>query len=204
MTQFRLTVSGVFANGRTWSFRQHYSSSASLATILADWSGAWTTAWNTATTGLKTVYAVGTVLTNFTAAELSGNPYREGLKDSDPVTLAGTNTSDNLPPANAILVSRRAAAVGARNRGRTYLPAPCEDTQDDGQMDSTSAGHVSTSVNGVRIAMVSAGHTPVIYNVKTSAADPVVQTNKTIVLEEVDEVLRSQRRRTENRAAVYV
>lgn len=204
MTQFRLTVSGVYASGRTWSFRQHYSSSASLATVLADWSGAWTTAWNTATTGLKTVYPTGTVLTNFTAATLVGTPYRETLKSEDPVTLAGTNTSDGLPSHNAILVSRRTALVGGRNRGRSSLPAPAEDTQDDGEMDATSAGHVSTSINGVRTAMVAAGHTPVIYNVATSPADPVVQTNKTIVLEEVDRVLRSQRRRESKRAAVYV
>ena len=46
MTQYRLTVEGVYPNGRTWSFRQHYASAASLSTIIADWSNAWTTAWN--------------------------------------------------------------------------------------------------------------------------------------------------------------
>ncbi len=204
MTQYRLTMEGVFPNGRTWSLRQHYSSAASLSTILADWSTAWTTAWTTATTGLATVYSTGTVLTNFTAAVLSGTPYREGLKALNPVTHAGTVSGDSMSPVNAILISRRTAQVGGRNRGRSYLPAPAESTQVDGEMDVTNAGHVSTSINGVRVAMVGAGHTPVIYNVKTSAADPVLQTNKTINLEEVDRILRSQRRRQEKTRAVYV
>jgi hypothetical protein len=204
MTQYRLTVAGVYANGRTWSFRQHYSSAASLATILADWSGAWTTAWTTATTGLATVYATGTVLTSYSAAVLTGIPYREGLKTVSAVSHAGTASGDNLPPANAILVSRRSAQVGARNRGRTYLPAPAEAVQADGTMDVTNAGHVSTTIGVVRTTMTGAGHTPVIYNVKVSAADPVVQTNKTITIEEVDRVLRTQRRREEKLRAVYI
>jgi hypothetical protein len=204
MTQYRLTMEGVYPNGRTWSFRQHYSSAASLATIIADWSNAWTTAWTTATTGLATVYTTGTVLNNFTAAVLTGTPYREGLKSVNPVSHAGTVSGDSLPPQTAILISRRSVEVGARNRGRTYLPAPAESTQVDGEMDTTNAGNVSTSINAVRIALVSAGHTPVIYNTKVSTADPVIQTNKTITLEEVDRILRSQRRRQEKTRAVYV
>jgi hypothetical protein len=52
--------------------------------------------------------------------------------------------------------------------------------------------------------MVGAGHTPVIYNVGTSTADPVAQTNKTITAEETDRVLRTQRRRVRKAAAIYV
>lgn len=204
MTQYRLTVAGTFPSGRPWSFRQHYSSASSLGTILADWAAAWTTAWNTSTTGLKTVYPVATVLTQFTAATLVGTPYRETTKSISDTTLAGTNTSDGLPENVAIVVSRRTANVGARNRGRTFLPAPGEDTQTDGEMDATTTGHVSTSIDGVRTAMTGAGHTPVIYNTKVSSADPTVQTNKTITAEETDRVLRSQRRRQEKRKAVYV
>ncbi len=204
MTQYRLTVHGVHPNGRTWSFRQHYTSAANLTTILADWSNAWTTAWTTAVTGLNTVYTVGTVLNNFTAAVLTGVPYREGLKSVNPVSHAGTVVGDAMSPVNAVLVSRRGDAVGGRNRGRSSLPAPAESVQVDGEMDATNAGHISTSVNGVRTTMVAAGHTPVVYNTKVSVADPVLQTNKTITLEEVDRVLRSQRRRQEKTKAVYI
>lgn len=204
MAQYRLTVGGVFPSGRRWSFRQHYSSAASVATILSDWAAAWTTAWNTATTGLATLYPTGTVLTQFTAATLVGIPYRETTKAISDVSLPGTASGDSLPETSAILVSRRTAEVGGRNRGRTYLPAPSEVVQADSLMDATNAGHVSTSVDGVRTAMVSAGHTPVIYNVKTSTADPVVQTNKTITAEETDRNLRTQRRRVRKAAAIYV
>lgn len=204
MTQYRLTVSGVFPSGRPWSFRQHYSSAASEATILSDWSAAWVAAWTTATTGLATLYPTGTVMTQFTAATLVGTPYRETTKSISDVTHAGTASGDSLPETSAILVSRRTAQVGARNRGRTYLPAPSEITQADSVMDATNAGHVSTSIDGVRTAMTGAGHTPVIYNTKTSTADPVVQTNKTITAEETDRVLRSQRRRVRKGVAIYV
>lgn len=204
MAQYRLTVFGTYGNGRKWSFRQHYSSAASLATILSDWKTAWETAWTTATTGLGTLAATDTAFTGVTAATLVGIPYRETTKSAMDVSHVGTGTGDSLPAQNAILVSRRTAEVGARNRGRTYLFAPCEGVQADGVMTSTVAGHVTTSVGGVRTAMTGAGHTPVIYNVKTSTADPVVQTNKTITSEVTDEVLRVQRRRARKQAAVYV
>lgn len=204
MTQYRLTVSGTYGNGRKWSFRQHYVSAASLATILADWKTDWEAAWTTATTGLATVAATTTTFTGLSAAELTGNPYREGLKSFDAVSHVGTGTGDSLPSNSSILVSRRTASVGGRNRGRTYLFAPCEAAQVDGVLTSTDAGHVSTSIAGVRTAMVAAGHTPVIYNVKTSVADPFPQNNKTITAEEVDRVLRNQRRRSEKQTAIYV
>lgn len=204
MTQYRLTVHGTYGNGRKWSFRQHYSSAASLSTILADWASQWGTAWTTSTTGLATVAATDTSIDGVTAAELTGVPYREGLKSASAVSHVGTGSGDSLPANSAILVSRRTASVGGRNRGRTYLFAPCEGAQADGVLTSTDAGHVSTSIAGVRTAMVSAGHTPVIYNTGTSTADPIVQTNKTITSEEVDRVLRNQRRRSAKQTAIYV
>lgn len=204
MTQYRLTVGGTYANGRKWSFRQHYVSAASLATILADWKTDWESAWTTATTGLATVAATTTTFTSLSAAELVGAPYRENLKSVDAVSHAGTGTGDSLPSNDAVLVSRRTAGVGGRNRGRTYLFAPCEAAQVDGVLTTTDAGHISTSINAVRTAMVASGHTPVIYNVKTSVADPFIQNNKTITAEEIDRVLRNQRRRSEKQTAIYV
>ena len=204
MTQYRLTVGGTYANGRKWSFRQHYVSAASLATILADWKTDWEAAWTTATTGLATAAASTTTFTGLSAAELVGNPYRESLKSFSTVSHVGTGTGDSLPAHDAILVSRRTASVGARNRGRTYLFAPCEAAQVDGVLTSTDAGHIATSIDGVRTAMVGSGHTPVIYNVATSVADPFVQNNKTITSEDIDRVLRGQRRRSEKQVAIYV
>jgi hypothetical protein len=207
MTQYRLTVSGTYGNGRKWSFRQHYVSAASLATILADWKADWEAAWTTATTGLGTVAATTTSFTGLSAAELvstGGSPYREQTKLFSTVSHAGTGSGDSLPSNSAILVSRRTAAVGGRNRGRTYLFAPCEAAQADGVLDATTAGHVTTSITGVRTAMVASGHTPVIYNTKTSVHDPFIQNNKTITSEETDRVLRNQRRRSAEQVAIYV
>lgn len=204
MTQYRLTVNGTYGSGREWSFRQHYSSGATLAAIEANWLAAWVAAWTTIANPLQAIYPAGTVFTGTTATTLTGAPYRETSKVLDTVSHAGTSGTDGLPDQIAILVSRRTDFIGGRNRGRTYLPAPAEDMAVEGELTATVAGHVSTAINGVRTAMTTAGHTPVIYNVKASLIDPIAQTNKTITSEKVDRILRTQDRRIRKLDAVYV
>lgn len=204
MPVYRAVASGVFASGETWSFRQHFDSSASISTISGDWSSQINSAWTNGSHGLETLYPTGTELTQTSVAELSGVPYREGLKQVAVATLPGTSADDTLPEQVCILVSLRAASVGRLNRGRIHLPAPVETVATGGELDSTPSTRVSTAINALYDGMRLAGHTPVIYNVKASVHDPVVQTLKTIVTEEVDRVLRSQRQRTKKRRAVYV
>jgi hypothetical protein len=45
--------------------------------------------------------------------------------------IAGTSTADRLSPENAPLLSHRTGLIGRSNRGRTYLPAPTEDANDE-------------------------------------------------------------------------
>jgi len=204
MTQYRLTVEGTYASGRKWSFRQHYASGATLAAIEATWVGAWVAAWTTIANPLQAIYPTTVVFTETTAASLTGAPYRETSKVIDTFSHPGTSVADGLPEQVAILVSRRTDFIGGRNRGRSSLPAPAEDTALAGELTALVAGHITTAVNGVRTAMTTAGHTPVIYNVKASLIDPVPQTNKTITSEKTDRVLRTQDRRIRKGTAVYV
>jgi len=207
MTVYRCLASGVFASGETWSFRQHFDSSAILATISADWSNQIQFAWTDGTVGLEVLYPTGTLLNLTTVAQLDGVPYREGAKLSTTQTLAGTLATDSLPEQNCILVSLRGVNVGKKNRGRIHLPAPAEDMAVGGLLGDTPSARASAAVDALYGDMRSAGHTPIVYNTKISkvpTVDPVIQTSKVIISQEVDRVLRTQRRRTAGRRAVYV
>ena len=204
MTIYRCVASGVFASGEVWSFRQHFDSAAPISTIQGDWFAQLHSAWTNGTFGLETLYPAGTELTLSSTAALAGVPFREGAKQSATMTDVGTNVNDSLPEQVCILVSLRGSDVGKKNRGRIHLPAPAETTATGGELGSTEGTRVSTAIGALYAGMRLAGHTPVIYNVKTSPADPVVQTTKVMVTEEVDRVLRSMRPRTKRRRAVYV
>jgi len=204
MTTYRCVASGVFTSGETWSFRQHFNSSSAISVVQGDWFSQINSFWTNGSHGLETLYPTGTVLNLTSTAELTGIPFREGLKQEGPATLPGTSADDSLPEQVCILVSLRGASVGRKNRGRIHLPAPVETACTGGELGSTEGTRVSTSIGALYAGMRLAGHDPVVYNVKTSPADPVVQTTKSIVSEEVDRVLRSMRTRTKSRRAVYV
>lgn len=207
MTIYRCTASGAFASGLTWSFRQHFDSAASIATINADWSNALIAWWTDATNGMQGMYPVATTFDLSTTAALAGVPFREGAKLSQTHALIGAATGDSMPEQNCIVVSLRGAEVGRKNRGRIHYPAPSEDKAVGGLLTPTDSTHVSTATTVLYAAMRTAGHTPVIYNAKVSkvpTVDPVVQTTKVVVSEEVDRVIRTQRRRSRKRRAEYV
>src|SRR6266550_2714952 len=63
MTLYRCVAFGTFLSGRSWSFRQNFSSSAVLATVQADWAAQVAAAWTDGTHGLQTLYPTTTVLT---------------------------------------------------------------------------------------------------------------------------------------------
>lgn len=203
MTIYRCVASGVFAAGETWSFRQHFDSPAAISTISGDWFANLTTFWTNGVFGLQTIYPTGTQMTGSSVAALGGVPFREGLKQVTPMTDAGTNLADSLPEQTCILVSLRGAAVGKRNRGRIHLPAPAESEAVGGELGAAQGTRVTTAISSLYNTMRLQGHIPVVYNVKVSVSDPVVQTTKVIVTQETDRVLRTLRTRTKGRRAVY-
>lgn len=204
---YRCLASGVFAGGSTWSFRQHFDSAADIATIQGDWFAQLNSFWTNGTHGVETLYPTGTIL-NFTqTSELTGVPFREGAQQSATAALPGTSTDDGMPEQVCIVVSLRGADAGKKNRGRIHLPAPAETAAVGSELTSVLGTRVSAAIGALYDGMRLAGHTPVIYNAKISkvpTVDPVAQTLKTIVTEEVDRILRTQRRRTKSKVHVYV
>jgi hypothetical protein len=203
MTLYRCVASGVFASGRTWSFRQHFTSSVSISTIQGDWHTQIGSFWTNGSHGVETLFPTTTELTLTSTAQLSALA-REGLKQVATETLPGTSANDGLPEQNVILVSLRGASVGRQNRGRIHLPAPDETVVTAGEMQSTPTTRVSTAIGALYAGMRIAGHDPVVYNRIASVHDPVAFTTKSIVTEEVDRVIRTLRPRTRKSVAVYV
>lgn len=206
MTVFRCTASGVFPSGLPWSFRQHFDSTATTASVSASWSAALTGWWTDATNGMELSYPTGTTLDLSSVAMLVGVPFRETEKLIVSHTFAGTLTTDSLPEQDCILVSLRADQVGDRNRGRIHLPAPAEDMATAGLLTTAAVDRIRATTTNLYASMRGAGHTPVIYNRKVSkveTVDPVIQTLKTITTELVDQRLRTQRRRVRKAKAIY-
>ncbi len=207
MTIYRCRASGVFAGGSTWSFRQHFDSTAAIAGIQADWFAQLTSFWTDGTHGVDTIYPTGTIMTLSKTSALTGIPFREGAQQSATLALAGTSTDDGMPEQDCIVVSLRGTDAGKKNRGRIHLPAPVETAAVGSELTSILGTRVSTAIAALYDGMRLAGHNPVVYNVKISkvpTVDPVAQTVKTIVTEEVDRIIRTQRRRTRAKRAVYV
>jgi len=207
MTIYRCTASGVFAGGSTWSFRQHFDSSATTASIQGDWFTQINSFWTNGSHGVETLYPTGTILNLTKTAALSGLPFREGEQASATAALPGTSADDGMPEQVCILVSLRGANAGKKNRGRIHLPAPVETAAVGSELTSVLGTRVSAAIAALYDGMRLLGHNPVVYNTKISkvpTVDPVAQTIKTVVTEEVDRILRTQRRRTRAKRPVYV
>jgi hypothetical protein len=203
MANYRVTVLGHFASGRTWSFRTHVSNSAALSVVQADWVSAVTGFWTDGAHGVETLYPTTTILDSVTTALLTPL-FRESTKLSNTLALAGTSANDGMPEQDCVLVSLRGATVDKASRGRIHLPALDETLAVAGLIGSTPSTRISTAIGAMFGAMRSAGNAFFVYNVKTSAHDPVLFTPKTIVSQETDRVVRTLRVRVRKSRAQYV
>lgn len=214
MTTYRCTVSGVQPSGREWSFRMHFNSSFSVATVQAAWNSAINGAWTGGASALQALFPTGTVveltkteelvLTAVTSPRFTGNKLFAAVQASNTLTLAGTGTGDSLPDQNAILVSLRTPETGRTNRGRSHLPAPLDSLVTAGAISSVTAGKVTTALTGVMTNMASAGCTLVLVTYKLGHTSLPVGRTINVSQVETDEVVRSQRKRSKRRPAVYV
>ena len=209
MALYRCVAYGTFTSGRRWSFRQNFSSSATLATVQTDWSAAVAVAWTDATHGLEVLYPTTTILDltrTYSLFLTLGPPIKVKASAAAQTTavLPGTSANDGMPDQDAIVVSLRTAGVGVNNRGRTFLPA-CDETIVTGDvLGNTQATRVTTALTALRTSMAASGHIHVIFNDQPTVHDPVTATTKPVTLCETDRVIRSQRRRIRKSAAVYV
>lgn len=203
MTDYQLKIAGAYGTGRAWSTAVHASSSSDLATTLINWAAQVNDFWTNATHGVETLYSTATALTSISAVQLDAT-FHAVQEVVSPVVLLGTDATNEGPNQDAVLVSLRNIFAGERNRGRMYLPAPAEDTFDEGVLGFAEATRVSTAINALFSGMRGLGYTFFVYNRKTSPRDPVLYAKKTITAEKVDRVLRTQRRRIRKELAIYV
>ena len=209
MALFQCVAFGLYASGRPWSFRQRFSSSATLATVQSDWNAAVVDAWTNGTHGIQTLYPTTTELKGTRSYSMFltlGPPIKvkaNAVVETD-ATHAGTSANDGMPDQDAVVVSLRTAGAGVNNRGRTYLPAMDETIVVGDILGTTPATRVTTSFTALRAAMAAAGHTQVVWNDKPTVHDPVTATTKPVTSCKTDQVVRSQRRRVRKLAAQYV
>lgn len=209
MALYRCVAYGLYASGRSWSFRQNFTSAAVLATVQADWLAQVVAAWTDGTHGLQTLYPTTTSLERTRTYQLFltlGPPIKvkAAAAAENAAVHAGTSANDGLPDQDAVVVSLRTAGVGVNNRGRTYLPAVDETIVIGDILGNTPATRVTTALTALRNGMGAAGHTQVLFNDKPTVHDPVTATTKPVLLCETDRVIRTQRRRVRKEAAQYV
>lgn len=213
MTTYRCTAGGALPSGARWSFRVHFQSGASVSAVETDWKNAFSAAWDTIANPLKALYPAGTTLDHTKTEALAivtvgttppVNKLRAVALSEDNLSIAGTSANPALPDQDAILVSLRSALPGRENRGRIHLPAPDQTLVTAGAVSSTTAGHVSTAINGAFTSMSGAGHTASVVTYKVSKTGRAVGSTSTGLVAETDEVIRTVRVRAKKRKGVYV
>lgn len=213
MTLFRCSAIGVTPSGQPWSFRMHFTSGASVASVESSWLTALTAAWSTIANPLKAIYPAGTVLETtkteaLTVVSVGGTPPVNKLHAtaiaSDNPAIVGTSANPAMNDQDAILVSLRGPVAGKSGRGRIHLPAPDRTLVTASEIDATTAGHVSTAINGVLTSMSAAGAVAVVTNYTVTRTSVPVGSTNPITSAETDRVLRSARLRSKGRKAVYV
>lgn len=201
---------GVQPSGREWSTRLHYSSTAALATVEADWLAQVTSFWTNGTHGVETLFPTGTTVAEVKTESLA--VVTVGAVDKiratglafDLPALAGTSSNASLPDQNAVLVSLRSATPGREGRGRFHLPAPDETLVTTGELGNVPATRVTTASTALRTGMGAAGHTEIVLTyVKTKIGTPV-GAFVVVTKEETDQVIRTVRGRVKTRPASYV
>ena len=85
--------------------------------------------------------------------------YNEVSKTQSTLALPGTNTSDSLPFLVAEVVSLRSNLIGARTRGRTFLPAMAEDQINNDLVIPAAVTRISAAVRAVQSAIQADGST---------------------------------------------
>lgn len=125
---------------------------------------------------------------------------RLGQDGGDPLVGVGTGSatgglSSASPPANvAVLVHKRTAAGGRRNRGRLFIPWYVIETnvQEDGTIDSGTVSAINGYMNGWRTNLVTVQLPPVVLH---SVGNSVAPAPTPITALTVDNLVATQKRR---------
>lgn len=209
MALYRCSAIGVSPSGRQWSFRINFSSGATTATVANDWLTQITSSWTDATHGLNLLFPVATVLQTTRTARLTPvvvgpvTRLREQEVIEDNPALPGTATNPSLTDQDTILVSLRTGLPGREKRGRLHLPAPDQTLVTASELGSTSGARASTAIIALLTGMAGAGHQPVLVTAVVPKTGTPVGSTTNITTAETDRVIRTLRKRSKSRRAVY-
>lgn len=122
--------------------------------------------------------------------------------------IPGTSAGDPLPPQTAILASLRTALIGRSYRGRMFLPPTTESFLSSGaSLTAIDAQAVLTQLDGLRQEfanpVLGIGAAWVVLSRQHNGAPVVPPIGTEVTQIKVDRILRTQRRRADERA-VYV
>lgn len=210
MTLYRCSAHGVQPSGRAWSLRLHFTSTASLAGIEADWLAQFTSFWTNGSHGVETLFPTGTTVTQTKSESLTVvtvgavDKIRATGQAFDVTALAGASSNAALPDQNVVLVSLRTATPGREGRGRFHLPAPDETLVTAGLLGSTPTTRVTTASTALRTGMGAAGHTEALVTYTKTKIGTAVGSFTVVNKEETDQVIRTLRGRVKSRQASYL
>lgn len=177
--------------GEVWSFSVHtQKAGGTLAGASAAWAAAAPVLWNGtgATDSIGQYCKSTTTATDASTAEIDVLTGRQLGRIDVVLTLAGSGTSESLPPQVSAACSLRTALATRRGRGRFYLPPFVTDTDTGGLLDATVQGVVSLACQKFLQSLVTATYVPIIWHRDTKTYDNVVTID-------VGNVFDTQRRR---------
>lgn len=201
MTNFRCEVNGLLNGSFPWSFGSYFTGAVSEATAEAAWKSAMDFFFTDATNGfLKLCFTDITVDEYFTSTMSAS--WRQTTKTSDAVSHAGTSANSSLPYQDAEIITWRSNQANKAGHGRWYLPPVNQVGVVLGEFTSAVTAQIKTQATSVRTSMATAGLTMVIFNRATLVDGTPPFTLKTIISEDVPNLVAHQRRRADKRAAV--
>jgi hypothetical protein len=158
MADYVAFVRGTLPNGRPWSTERKITSTQSPSALLTTWQNAWTTAWNLATTGLKVVYDVNTIITQFEVGTLDAN-MRKVAKTTANVTLPGTDAGDPLPANDSVVIYWTSAVTQRYGHGFMKLPPVTENFSNGLVISATGGADIKAAITSIKAAITADGST---------------------------------------------
>ena len=158
MADYVAFVRGTLPNGRPWSTERKITSTQSPSALLTTWQNAWTSAWNLAVTGLKTVYDVNTIITEFEVGTLDAN-MRKVAKTTASVSLPGTDANDPISGNNDIVILWTSTVTQKYGRGFMKLPPPTEAMVNGLVIAATPGANIKAAIQSVQTAVQADGST---------------------------------------------
>lgn len=158
MADYVAFVRGTLPNGRPWSTERKITSTQSPSALLTTWQNAWTSAWNLAVTGLKTVYDVNTIITEFEVGTLDAN-MRKVAKVTASVSLPGTDANDPISGNNDIVILWTSTVTQKYGRGFMKLPPPTEAMVNGLVIAATPGANIKAAIQSVQTAVQADGST---------------------------------------------